>query len=240
MATSEFPASNTTPYSFNDRDFGRFSDHITVWVDAHIGEENTYDGLKNKFDANIQVLRSNNPAENEIDDDTMLCADKAMLGKLKEDVYCLKYFATMEKALRFILQSQDKKIFFISSGSIGEHIVPHIAELPQLYGVYIFCGHISSHTKWAHDYVDCIKAMLEHQDDLLERLTRDLAEYLEQKGDRHKMNESMVAARNCYSWSKKLLIRGKSLGDTGSRKLMERVDKKLNEVQSFSTAPSQP
>lgn len=239
MSIAELSANSVTPCYNDDRDVGRFSDHITVWVDVYIGEDQNCEGLKDKFDANLQVLRTNNYAENEMNDDAMLLADQNMLAKLKEDAYCLKYFSSIDRALDFIRQCQDKRIFFISSGTIGKKIVPHIAELPQIHGIYIFCGNISHHTQWAGEYVDYISAMLDHQDDLLERLTRDIAVYLDKKGDRHRQNESMIAARNCYAWSLKLLNRGKSLGDTGSRKLIETVERKFKELQSFATAPSE-
>lgn len=235
---AEFPMSTTTPSNIHDRDFGHFSDHITVWVDAHIGEENTYEEFKEQIDSNIQVLRSNNHAELQVDDVTMAVADQAMLNKLKEDCYCLKYFSTVEKAFLFIEKTNDKKIFLISSGTIGQHIVPRVAELQQLFGVYIFCGNISAHTGWAEPYTDCIKGTHEHQDNLLEQVTRHLAEYVEEKGDRHRRNQSMVAARNCYSWSKKLLIRGRELGDTSSGKIIETVHQKLQETHSTSVPPT--
>ena len=195
-----------TPYCNDNRDFGHFSDHVSVWIDKYIGVDNEYSMLKAKFNDNVQVLQTNNTNEMEADDDTMLCANQDMLKKLSDEVYCLKYFCTTERALDYIHNNSQRKIFFISSGTIGQEIVPLIAELPQIQGIYIFCGNISKHAEWARDYIDKISAMLEHQDDLLQRLTRDIADYVEQKGDQHNANGDKVQARNCYSWSKKLLI----------------------------------
>ncbi|CAF2696891.1 unnamed protein product [Rotaria sp. Silwood2] len=221
-----------TPYNTNDRDFGHFSDHVTVWIDKYIGMENSYADFKAKFDNNIQVLQSNNLSEMEIDDDSILCENPDMLKKLSDEVYCLKYFSTIEKGLEYIVKNFEKKIFFISSGTIGKVIVPQIVNLSQIQGIYIFCGDISRHTEWAGEYADKISAMLEHQDNLLERLTRDISIYIEKKGDEYKANQAILQARNCYSWSKKLLIRGKQLGDSGSTKLIDNITKKINETQS--------
>jgi len=162
----------------------------------------------------------------------MLCSDPKMLEKLCDEAYCLKYFANNDEALEYIRQNRQKQIFFISSGTIGKEVVPKIAALPQIQGIYIFCGYIPAHTEWASEYVDKITAMLEHQDNLLERLTRDIAEYVEKKGDQHFHNEDMVPAKNCYAWAKKLLIRGQILGDTGLTKKINSVDEKLNNAQS--------
>ncbi|CAF0802527.1 unnamed protein product [Rotaria sp. Silwood1] len=238
MVDNSLLSEGTTPYYTDERDFGRFSDHVTVWIDKYIGEENTYGNFKEKFDNNIQVLQSNNVNEMEIDDDAMLCANPDMLKKLTHDVYCLKYFSTIEKGLEYIHKNSDKKIFFISSGTIGKIIVPQIANLSQIQGIYIFCGNISRHTEWAGEYVDKIVAMLEHQDNLLERLTRDIAEYVEKKGDEYKTNDKILQARNCYAWSKKLLIRGQLLGDIGTKKLIDKITKKIDEVQSSAECHS--
>ncbi len=229
----------TTPYYSNDRDLGHFSDHMTVWIDKHIGVEETYEDIKTKFDDNIQILKSNNLTEMEIDDDSIACTDPKMLENLKDEVYCLKYFSEIDKALAYIHQHPEKRIFFISSGTIGKEVVPKIVDLPQIRGIYIFCGNISYHTTWARDYADYITAMLEHQDNLLERLTRDIAEYVEEKGDRHKANGDIIPAKNCYAWSKKLLTRGKMLGDHSLTKLFNKIDKKLEEIQSFAESPSE-
>jgi hypothetical protein len=223
-----------TPYYKDDRDFGQFSDHVTVWIDKHIGVENSYAGIKTKFNDNIQVLKSNNCAEDEIDDESMLCANPAMLKNLADEVYCLKYFSTVEKGLEYIRDNPEKKIFFVSSGTIGKIIVPQIANLSQIQGIYIFCGNISHHTEWAGDYDDKISAILEHQDNLLERLTRDIAKYVEDKGDQYKKDDSILKARNCYAWAKKLLSRGRLLGDTGTAKLIDQITVKINEVNQSS------
>jgi len=238
MATRLNLSEGATPIFNDGRDFGHFSDHVTVWIDEHIGVDNAYGGFKAKFNDNIQVLKSNNLNENEIDDESMLCADQDMLNKLIDEVYCLKYFSTIDKGLEYIENNPGKRIFFISSGSIGKDVVPKIVNLSQIQGIYIFCGNISAHTEWAGDYFEHISAMLEHQDNLLERLTRDIAEYVEKKGDEYTQADAKLAARNCYAWAKKLLIRGKMLGDTGLSKIINRVDKKLDEAQSSTQAPS--
>jgi hypothetical protein len=227
-----------TPCNTDDRDFGRFSDHVTVWIDKYIGVENDYGEFKTKFNDNIQVLQSNNPTENEIDDDTMLCADQGMLKKLSDEVYCLKYFSTPEKGLEYILQNSQKKIFFVSSGTIGKIVVPEIVKLSQIQGIYIFCGNISHHTGWAGDYVENITAILEHQDNLLERLTRDIALYVEEKGDEYTTMGESLKARNCYAWAMKLLIRGRNLGDTGANRLIDKIQTKIEGVQTSAACPS--
>ncbi|UJR15364.1 hypothetical protein I4U23_002313 [Adineta vaga] len=199
MASEIILSDDSRPHYIDNRDFGNFSDHVTVWIDTHIGVDDGYTDFKAKFDTNIQVLQSNNPIEEDIDDESILYADQNILKNLRDEVYCLKYFPTPEKGLKYIRNNPQKKIFFISSGTIGKCVVPELVDLYQIYGIYIFCGNISFHTKWAYDYADIITAMLEHQDDLLQRLTRDIADCVEKKGDLYQQQMEYLKARNCYA-----------------------------------------
>lgn len=232
METSVHPGN----ISNDERDFAKMSDHITVWVDKYIGDKKQdYSKFQSKFE-NLQVLKSNSNEKNTVDDDTMVFADPDMLANLSKEYYCLKYFPEIPQAVEFIRQNRDKRIFFISSGTIGKEIIPQICQLSQIKGIYIFCGNISAHVEWAAEYVDYITAILEHQDNLLTRLSRDIAEYLETKGDRYRQEGSMIAARNCYSWAKKLLLRSKELGDNGAIRLIKRVGDKYDDaVKSAET-----
>lgn len=213
----------------DERDFSKMSDHITVWVDTHIGKEGEYADFKEKFDK-LQVLKSSLNEQNTVDDESMIYADQKMLANLRNDCYCLKYFSEIPKAVEYIRQHPEKRIFFVSSGSIGKEIVPQIYDLPQIQGIYIFCGNISAHVEWASEYIDNITAMLEHQDNLLTRLSRDIADYLQAKGDEYKQKNSYIAARNCYSWALKLLLRSKELGDNGAIKYIQIVKEKVDNV----------
>ena len=220
----------------DERDLSKMSDHLTVWVDKYIGDANeNYSALQLKFE-NLQVLKSTFNEQNEIDDFTMVCEDRQVLKTLSQEYYCLKYFCQIPNAVEFIRQNSNKKIFFISSGTIGKEIIPKIYNLPQIQGIYIFCGNISAHVEWAGDYEDNITSMLEHQDNLLTRLSRDIAKYLEEKGDRYKVQGLIIATRNCYAWAKKLLTRAVALDDKGAIKLIRDLNVKIEEVNRSTEA----
>ena len=234
------PAIGATPHLHHDRDLSQYSDHITVWVDRFIGEDREYEKFKKTFHDQVQVLQSNNYTEKLIDDESMLCTDPKMLEDLGNKYYCLEYFSAPAAALKYIHNNANKKIFFISSGTIGKLMVPELVKLPQIQGIYIFCGSIAHHVEWATEYYENISAMLEHQDDLLTRLTRDIGKYVEKKGDEHKDNEDVLQARNCYAWAKKLYVRCTMMGDGGAHKCLENIDIKLDEAQSSAQSPSDP
>ena len=231
MATVELSA-EAEPLLVKDRDISQYSDHVTVWIDTYIGEPHANPKLKEKFDSNVQVLRTNNPDEAELDDVSMLFIRSAVLEKLRIEVYCLNYFSTVEAGLAYIRAHPEKKIFFISSGTIGRIIVPQIAELPQIEAIYIFCGDILRQLDWASNYVTDAFLMFDHQDDLLERLTRDLGVYVESKGDQYEARNDFFPARNCFIWAKKLYVRYASATGTKQTDLIETITVKINRMQS--------
>ena len=239
MASQESSLSNSTciPAPINDRALEFISDHLTIWVDQYIGEENTYRDLKGKFEDQVQVLKSN-PNEAEIDDESMLCADPVLLEKLSADFYCLKYFSKIDTALNFIRNHPEKTIFFISSGTIGEKIVPELVHLSNVEYIFIFCGNISAHAGWAADYVDRISNFFEHQNDLLERLTHDIGKYLENKGDQYEKDDARWQAKNCYAWAKKLYLRNLQANCWGSQKSVDNIDKKIQNVEGGAESTS--
>ncbi|CAF1466021.1 unnamed protein product [Didymodactylos carnosus] len=225
--------SSAIPYFDDDRDLSRYSDHLTVWLDKYIGRPEESVGLKAQFKTITQPLETLNKTEEDVDETPNVMINPDMLEKLKDRIYCVKAFFDPAECLKYIRSNSDKKIFFISSGSMGEKIVPDIAALPQIHGVYIFCGNISHHVKtWAMEYVDNISAMLEHQDDLLVRLTKDIAEYLQNKGDHHFTQGENVKARNCYAWATKLILRTQQLGDTNYKKPLTILNAKREKAES--------
>jgi len=201
-----------------------------VWLDSHIGEPMNNLDLKRKFIKELQSLPSE--SENDTLEEDISYLTPHVLYELQDEAFALKLFSNEALCLKFIIFNANRDIFFITSGSSGKSIVPKIASLQQIRAIYIFCGNISHHTEWAGDYVDNITAILEHQDNLLERLTRDIALYVEKKGDEYTTMGESLKARNCYAWAMKLLIRGRNLGDTGANKLIEKIETKIEGVQT--------
>ncbi|CAF1490022.1 unnamed protein product [Didymodactylos carnosus] len=205
--------SKVRPYWDNDRDIGTFSDHLTVWLDLFIGRPEESIRLKAIFQRFIQPLNTLDQEEEAYDNPMTLLEDPRILEELKDRVYCLKPFFEVDACLAFIRENDGKKIFFISSGTMGEKIVPQIADLPQIHGIYIFCGNISYHAQgWAGNYVEHISAMLDHQDNLLIRMTKDISAYLEDKGDHYMKLLETFKAKTCYAWGIKLSMRQEKWG----------------------------
>jgi len=47
---------------------------------------------------------------------------------------------------------KNKRVFLISSGSLGAKIVPQIHDLPQIYAIYVYCANVKYHQEWAQKY----------------------------------------------------------------------------------------
>jgi len=234
------PSPVVQPWYDDTLDIAQYSDHLTVWVDRYVGEKGSYVKMKEKFKNNIQPLNTWTTEEEETNVIMPLAViDPAVLENLKDKAYCLKVFSNENESLKFINENRDKKIFFVTSGTMGKIMVPLIVDLPQIHGIYIFCSNISYHTSWAMEYAEKITSILEHQDDLLLRLTKDISKYLQEKGDIHMAQKNMLKAKNCYAWATKLILRGKDLGDTTYRKSLEIINRLTDLAENGLTAEEQ-
>ncbi|CAF1583783.1 unnamed protein product [Didymodactylos carnosus] len=179
----------------------------------------------------IHPLINLKPEEHELNEPAWELENSETMTRLIDTVYCLKPFFEMNDCLEFIRGNASKKIFFISSGTLGKEIVPQIAEWSQVHGIYIFCGNILYHKDWAINYCDHITSILEHQDDLLLRLTRDIAEYLEKKGDHYSALGETVKVKHCYAWAIKLLLRTRDMGGRNYQDMHDRLMRKFAKAE---------
>jgi hypothetical protein len=70
----------------------------------------------------------------------------------------------------------NKRVFIISSGSLGSSIVPQIHELPQVYAIYIYCVNVKYHQEWANNFPK-VRVVCDNDDrDLLPRFAVDVAQ----------------------------------------------------------------
>ncbi|CAF1648639.1 unnamed protein product [Adineta ricciae] len=57
-----------------------------------------------------------------------------------------------DACLQFLNSIGDEKAFVITSGSLGQHLVPEIHGIPQVNAIYIFCGNKSRHENWTKNW----------------------------------------------------------------------------------------
>ncbi|CAF0880510.1 unnamed protein product [Didymodactylos carnosus] len=230
----------------DERAIGNFSNHQTVWLDADIGDPKNHIEFKNLFHKLIQPLETilptkDHPQYNETEIDIPIMEDEKYITQLKQSVYNLILFKDSEDCFKFIETNPNKKIFLITSGSLGSSIVPRIAHFPQIEGVFIFCFNQDRHYKWAVDFCEIILSdLLIHHDDLLFHLTKNVGKCLESKGDTHIQNNETFKAQNCFAWTKKLYGRAQEFAQVNMYKDISNIDKKIEMAETSQSSSSSP
>ncbi|CAF4211601.1 unnamed protein product, partial [Adineta steineri] len=56
------------------------------------------------------------------------------------------------ECIEFFDKFKDETSFLITSGSLGQHLVPEIHGMPKLDAIYIFCDNISYHQQWTENW----------------------------------------------------------------------------------------
>ena len=57
-----------------------------------------------------------------------------------------------EQCIQSLHELDNKKAFLISSGSVGQHLVPIIHDMSQIDVIYIFCGNKARNEEWAKNW----------------------------------------------------------------------------------------
>jgi hypothetical protein len=188
--------------------------HMIFWLDAHIGIPTECVHLKKAFGSNTDPRQLTWTMLKDKDYDAMIASKTAMTVSFEGVVFLLQAFNNEDDCLAAFEQNQDKRIFFITSGSLGEKIVPKIIEryrpiftdpiTDQPYAsVYVFCLHIDYHSNWGAEYIEYIK-MFDTESELLERMTRDIAEYFIEGSRRLREDNDLKGALQRLHWAKKL------------------------------------
>ena len=188
--------------------------HMILWLDAGIGDPTKYIELKKAFSSNTDPRAQTWKMFNDQDIDKLLRADEAMIVRFEGVVFLLQAFQNEGDCLKAFEKHQDKRIFFITSGSLGRDAVPKIIEQYRPVftdpitskgypSIYVFCHNIAWQMEWAEDYLEYLQ-MFNFDSELLERMTRDIAEYFIERGARLRQEENFWGARQRLHWAKKL------------------------------------
>jgi hypothetical protein len=70
------------------------------------------------------------------------------LAQLRNIVNDINLFTEPNQCVDFLTDIKDMNAFLIVDGSLGEHIIPLMHDIPQLDTIYIFCGNKSRHEEW--------------------------------------------------------------------------------------------
>ena len=218
-------------------------DHIVIWLDAGIGDHKKYHHLKDAFSSTADPTHPNPVPLVDADYDEILRTVGPRIVRFEGVTTLLAVFTDVDACIRCIQENQGKRIFFITSGSLGKLAVPMI--LPQFKNtftdpvtnqpyrsIYVFCHHVESNSEWMIDYVDYIHAF-DFDADVLARLTYDTAEYFRTAAIRllaaHPSDDHSAYHR--LSWAHQLYQRHEQLGDFSMRRKLEEVNQLLDTIQ---------
>jgi tetratricopeptide (TPR) repeat protein len=70
------------------------------------------------------------------------------LAQLRNVVNDIHLFTEPDQCVDFLTDIKDTNAFLIADGSLGQHIIPHMHDIPQLDAIYIFCANKSRHEQW--------------------------------------------------------------------------------------------
>ena len=175
---------------------------MIIWLDAHIGVTGAYLQFKEQFHAALQPLAAMPP--NKINE---------LIHYFEVNVTPIIFVSRPEDALTLIANEKDKRIILISSGSLGQPIIPDIvAQYPRVYFFYIFCGYVIGLRDWAldRDYDKCMK-ILDFETDLLLHLVRDRSLDVIDLGKAYLAAKDGESARKCFVTAETLEIRANEI-----------------------------
>jgi hypothetical protein len=188
--------------------------HMIFWLDVTIGNPKEYVHLKKAFGSNTDPRCETWTMLTDEDYDTMLVTGDAVSVTFEGVEFLLQAFNNEDACLVAFEENQDKHIFFITSGSMGKSAVPKIMEkyrniftdpiTDEPYrSVYVFCHNIEYHMEWGMNYLEYVQ-MFDFDSELLERMTRDIAEYFIERSGRLRQGNDLKGARQRLHWAKKL------------------------------------
>lgn len=194
-------------------------EHIIIWLDAFIGESTEYIHFKKAFSSVADPKSEITVSLSDQDTTKLLCDQVPVLVNFEGVQFLLASCRNIEECIQCFERNEEKRIFFVTSGSLGRDAVPEILkrfqhvftdpETDEPYtSIYIYCGNIKYHIDWALECRDYIQ-MFDHEADLLTRMTRDIAEYFLMIGKRM-LNEdppNNAAAYHRLSWANELFTR---------------------------------
>ena len=172
-----------------------------IWLDAYIGQEGEYEGFKRLFRTALDPTATMPPD-----------AIDSLIRALNENVAPFLFADNCDAAMELIEFHRDKKIFFISSGSLGKTIIPTIVRrYPQVHRFYFFCAIIENYVDFAMDYLGCL-IIFDFELDLLVRLARDISNDIISQGKEYlnNLNEPKNALK-CFQAARTLNITANTL-----------------------------
>ena len=178
--------------------------HMIIWLDIHIGQRNEYIHLKKAFGSTTDPLAQISTSPADIDYSDLLLKTASTVVYFEDVTFSLLAFTNVDECLQAFEKYREKHIFFITSDTMAHRIVPIIIRrYPLCIPIYIFCYSIGWNLDWAMEYCEYIQ-VFNFDSELLERVTRDIAEHYIKQGRQYCQINDLRNALKCFGWAKTL------------------------------------
>lgn len=218
-------------------------DHMIIWLDQHIGDPTRCQQLKKAFSTNVDPQNPLPVALFDEDRLETLFLEEPVPVHFEGVHFLLAAFTDIPSCIRCFERNQNKRIFFITSGTRGERAIPAILEsfketftdpdTDEAYPfIYIFCFDKIHTAEWAIDYIDYVH-IFDHEGALLARMMRDIADYFTTQGERL-LDESPpnnAAAYHRLCWAHELFQRFEKLEKASVRAELDKVNQLLQAAE---------
>jgi hypothetical protein len=173
-----------------------------IWLDQHIGRDGEYEAFKSKCQNTLEEAAAIPPD-----------AINVLIWAMEQNVAPFLFAHTPAQAATLIEAHNDKQIIFISSGSLGQYMIPFISAFyTHVYKFFIFCGNIENYVKFGSNYRSCLQ-IFNHEADLLVRLARDISEDIIKQGELYMAVDDPENALKCFEHSLTLNVRANQMSN---------------------------
>ncbi|CAF1327090.1 unnamed protein product, partial [Rotaria sp. Silwood1] len=118
---------------------------------------------------------------------------------------------TAEQCIQQLTENQEEISFVISSGAIGQHLVPDIHDMAKLNAIFIFCGNKQRHQVWAQNWpkIKGVHTTIKH---ICDKLATAIKQYnqdhmseilLEIKHEQQAVQDLVIYCQEQYQGNKK-------------------------------------
>ena len=75
------------------------------------------------------------------------------LTQLRTTVNDVRLFTQIDRCIKFLNAIEDEKVFLITSGSLGQQLIPVVHTYSHIETIYIFCSDKSRHEQWTKEWM---------------------------------------------------------------------------------------
>ncbi|CAF1240881.1 unnamed protein product [Adineta steineri] len=157
--------------------------------------------------------------------------NERMKERFRRVTHPLYTFIDAASAVKFIEEQRDagKTVFLITSGRLARELVPQVYDFPCVITIFIYCAKIKDYIDWATDYIEKV-LMFDFDEELLIRLTNEIANYLEEEAKKYENNGNVESASGLLDWAAWLYNDASTLEQAACRAILENIRKRRQKL----------